>query len=360
MEEFLQSIPAAAQNPYAVVAYAIAALVFLFGGAQLRMAQLLLTKITSIPEKDRRRALEIATGTVLPTHISPEQWIRHNRMRWMFLLLASLLIVLLAITAIALLKPSDDKLTDIEVATWRQQRPFGTWKARDLFSIPLSNVVLRQYGDWLHRVIEAERHSDETMLRRHGFILIEGESDLKPQQYTEAQAYSLFNIPSSIVRLRHDRSQLSPSTYLIPSTTNGEIHLQLKPYRLDITIQVDKNTLEPKNLSFYLESTARLYGGDGTVNNWLDLYGGEVIVEINDYLPEDSELLSFSIGYEDTAWPRTLTLDCDPIYRRLISKKADSEDIAYYNFLGVKQLGLIPNGYPGQLPPGYDPREYRP
>src|SRR5271157_138023 len=117
MEEFLRSIPAAGSSPYAFAAYAIAALLFLFAGARLRMAKLLLAKINSIPEAERRRALEIATGTVLPTHISPEQWIRHSRMRWTFLLLGSLLIVLLAVATIALLNPTKQAIRDINETT---------------------------------------------------------------------------------------------------------------------------------------------------------------------------------------------------------------------------------------------------
>jgi hypothetical protein len=117
MEEFIRSIPAAASSPYALAAYAIAAVLFLFAGARLRMAKLLLAKITAIPEAERRRALEIATGTVLPTHVSPEQWIRHSRMRWTFLLLGALLIAILTVATIAILNPTPAKLEDIKRTT---------------------------------------------------------------------------------------------------------------------------------------------------------------------------------------------------------------------------------------------------
>ena len=115
MEEFVRSLPAAASSPYALTAYAIAALLFLFAGAKLRMAKLLMKRITSIPEGERCRALEIMTGTVLPTHVSPEQWIQHSRLRWKFLLLGSPLIVLLTIATIAILNPTTAALKDIAV-----------------------------------------------------------------------------------------------------------------------------------------------------------------------------------------------------------------------------------------------------
>jgi hypothetical protein len=85
MEEFIRSIPAAASSPYAFAAYAIATSIFVFAGERIRMAKLLLSRITAIPE-ERRRALEIATGTTLPEYISPEDWIRHSQMRWIFML----------------------------------------------------------------------------------------------------------------------------------------------------------------------------------------------------------------------------------------------------------------------------------
>lgn len=117
MEEFIRAIPAAASSPYAFAAYAIAALVFVFAGERIRMAKLLLARITSIPETERRRALEIATGTVLPTHISPEEWMRHNRMRWIFLLLGASLIVILTISTIALLNPTKASIEEIKKVT---------------------------------------------------------------------------------------------------------------------------------------------------------------------------------------------------------------------------------------------------
>jgi hypothetical protein len=117
MEEFIRAIPAAASSPYAFAAYAIAALVFVFAGERIRMAKILLSRITSIPKNERRRALEIATGTILPTHISPEDWIRHNRMRWLFLLLGAVLIVILTISIIALLNPTKANIEELKKVT---------------------------------------------------------------------------------------------------------------------------------------------------------------------------------------------------------------------------------------------------
>lgn len=117
MEAFLKAIPAAASSPYAFAAYVIAALVFMFAGAKLMMARFLLAKIASLPESDRRRAVEIATNTILPKDITPEQWIRHSRQQYIFLLLGSLLISAMAVAMVALIGPNKKGLDDIRKTT---------------------------------------------------------------------------------------------------------------------------------------------------------------------------------------------------------------------------------------------------
>src|SRR6266496_2357246 len=105
MEDLLRSIPAAASSPYALAAYAMATIVFLFAGTRLRMAKLLAARIETLPQAERRRALEIAADTILPTQISPEQWIRLRRLQWTFMLLAAILLAAVAVIVIALLNP---------------------------------------------------------------------------------------------------------------------------------------------------------------------------------------------------------------------------------------------------------------
>lgn len=117
MGEFLRAIPGAAASPYSLAAYAIAGVLFLFAGARLRTTKLLMDRIDAIPAAERRRALEIATGTVLPTHISPEQWIRLSRMRWTFLLAGSLLIAILTVTTIAIVNPTNAQIKDLKKTT---------------------------------------------------------------------------------------------------------------------------------------------------------------------------------------------------------------------------------------------------
>jgi hypothetical protein len=109
MDALIQAIPIAATSPYALMAYLIAAVVFTVGGIRLRMARLLLEKIESVPRGERRRAMEISTGTVLPDSISPEQWIRNNRIRWKFLIAITTILVSAVVIVIALSRPRDSQ-----------------------------------------------------------------------------------------------------------------------------------------------------------------------------------------------------------------------------------------------------------
>lgn len=95
----------AASSPYALAACSIAALMFILAGARLRMARLLMAKITEVPQQDRRRVFEIAAGRVLPEGILPVDWIRYSQTRWRFFLLGSALIVILTISTLWILRP---------------------------------------------------------------------------------------------------------------------------------------------------------------------------------------------------------------------------------------------------------------
>lgn len=117
MGAFLNSISVAASSPLALVAYAISAVLFLFAGAKLIQTRLLLSKIETLPDGERRRALEIATDNVVPNTISPEQWIRVKRQRWTFLLLGAVLIAALTVSVIALLNPTAAALGDLKEVT---------------------------------------------------------------------------------------------------------------------------------------------------------------------------------------------------------------------------------------------------
>jgi hypothetical protein len=102
MEGFLKAIPAAASSPYALVAYLICAIVFLFAGARLRRIKAIMQQLQHVPAAQRKEAIEIATETKLPSSISAEQWIRVNRLRWTFLIIVAAILAITTIAVIAL------------------------------------------------------------------------------------------------------------------------------------------------------------------------------------------------------------------------------------------------------------------
>lgn len=106
MGDFVRSLSQAASSPYAFASYGILLIAFLLVGVRLRMAKLLLDRIESLPEKDRRGVFEMATGTVLPATISPAQWLRHTRLRGIMLLVGATIIAVVVIATIALLRPA--------------------------------------------------------------------------------------------------------------------------------------------------------------------------------------------------------------------------------------------------------------
>ena len=107
MGEFLKAIPAAAAHPYALAAYAIAGVLLLLAGQNLRRLQLVLARLNEVPAAKRREVIEIATNTKLPESITAEQWIRLTRLRLSYLLAAAVLICTMAVVTIAMVREKE-------------------------------------------------------------------------------------------------------------------------------------------------------------------------------------------------------------------------------------------------------------
>lgn len=196
MEDFLSSIPAAASNPYSLTAYAIAALLFLFAGAKLRLAKLLLAKITSVPMAERRRVLEIATGTVLPTHISPEQWIRNNRLRWIFLLLSALLIIILVVATVAIVNPTRKEIISIKERLDKAKYPMEPLELSFGIEYPMDQSKLAKYAErlrgdivsYLRRVREGRGATSESLADEAELFVISNNPQWQPRRTASENA----------------------------------------------------------------------------------------------------------------------------------------------------------------------------
>jgi len=102
MDGFLSAIPAAASSPYAFGAYAICALLWLFGGAKLRELRSILRVIKDVPASQRAALIQATTGRILPKHITAEQWIRHSRHQGFISLGAGMLIAASVVAIVAM------------------------------------------------------------------------------------------------------------------------------------------------------------------------------------------------------------------------------------------------------------------
>lgn len=113
MDRFFNSISVAAESPYAFAAYSICAIIFVVAGIRLQRTIALSRQIKNIPASERRRALEIAADTVLPTSITAEEWIRNNKLKWGYSLASSVLIAACSVSVIAILSPTNFDKADI-------------------------------------------------------------------------------------------------------------------------------------------------------------------------------------------------------------------------------------------------------
>ena len=109
MNGFLKLIPGAVANPYAYGAYAIAAALFVLVGARLRSVRVVLREIRHVPEEDRRHVIESVTNSIIPETITAAEWVRSNRNRSIFQLLAVVVLLGAAIITIAILSPNTIK-----------------------------------------------------------------------------------------------------------------------------------------------------------------------------------------------------------------------------------------------------------
>jgi hypothetical protein len=267
MGEFFSSIPTAASSPYAFAAYAIAGLLFVFAGARLRMAKLLLEKIASIPEGERRRALEIATGTVLPTHISPEQWIRHSRLRWTFLLLGALLIVVLAVATIAILNPTKTELEDIKKTTHETAKETqavvkevtkATSEKIDKSTVQIVTTVqdaaLATLETMFPLAVRIDRDVDSTIMHLNGHHrqrLVSYDNDFAPMKLHWGDRFHYF-------AYREEGGSFEPYTGIFlevqSSNSSRRLPLRLDPYS-EQEIRIPGSSPEPMDAYFINEAS---------------------------------------------------------------------------------------------------------
>src|SRR5438552_14580907 len=101
MLAFLKAIPDAATSPLALIAYCVAAIIFVIAGQRAVALRMLLSKLRAIPANQRKMALTEIIGEPLPATISAEQYLRLRRMQMVFLFSTGLLLAALVVVALA-------------------------------------------------------------------------------------------------------------------------------------------------------------------------------------------------------------------------------------------------------------------
>jgi len=367
MEEFVRAIPAAAASPYALAAYAIAAIIFLFAGARLRLAKTLLAKIETIPPDERRRTVEIATGTVLPTSISPEQWIRNNRLRWAFLLAASILIVILVIAIIALVNPGAREIEklgqsieegnqQVKIDLWRNRYGMGEISGSAWIAIDLTGThSTLGLNTWLGRV---EKQYKAMKASNIAFPTTFRGSDQKGDEYLEINTLASQNLdmlPNSNEDEKFVDELLFNSHFILLATGGTKRGLLLSPLSFSakatsVKTYFDPATNKPNKIEGFASGTGTFRPVPGQFTNWLDFYGSTLIARqifsINP-IPASFDLVEYeSITFEakDDQWVKSATFAMytdqelfTDSKRSLIVKNAD-----------WKTLGQVPKDYPGK------------
>lgn len=375
MEEFIRSIPAAASSPYALAAYAIAAIIFLLAGARLRLAKALLAKIDAIPPEERPRTVEIATGTVLPTHISPEQWIRNNRLRWAFLLSATFLIVILVIVIVALVNPADEKLGKLKdtfesgnqqvmIDLWRNRYGIGQVSGHAWITIDLLNEKSSSgLTAWLNRV---EKRYE--VLKASNAIL---DADwrgtgVRGDEYVEINALTSPKKNWDLIPKGQEEKfvdELLFNSRYILLATGGEKHgLLLSPLSFDskatsVKVFFDSVTKKPKKIEGFAQGDGVFSPVPGQFNNWLDFYGAKLIARqlfLVNPLPEafnSVEYKSITFSAKDNQWNKSATF---ALYTGADLYTDERRSLIVFN-ADWKTLGKVPKDYPGERLTIYGP-----
>lgn len=119
--EFLKAIPDAASSPFAIFAYVVAAIVLFFGGRSIRqlkiVAKIVRHKNASTPEQlaELREAIKVATGTVLPDTISPQDYLASQKHQGIILVSISAMLLISVVAIIALTKTHEENEMSIHV-----------------------------------------------------------------------------------------------------------------------------------------------------------------------------------------------------------------------------------------------------
>ena len=343
------------------------------------MAKLLLARIDSLPDAERGRAFELATGTKLPKEVSAEQWIRHDRQKWFFLLVGAGLIAIITVVAIALIQPNEKEFvtkvqdvvsstaaqtaavvtsesTAVQVGLWRDRYGMGEVSGGAWIKIELkAGQPTAELGPWLARVQEYYRKAKAA----GGDIGTDWVgSDVKGDDYLDINSGTTPKKHWDLAP-RGDQEQfvdklLFNARYLLLATSGTKRGLLLSPLSFDekassVKIYFDPSSQKATRGEWHASGPGSFSPVPGQFTNWLDFYGATLIARqlIGYPAPSAFEMVDYqSITFESKGdhWTRSATFAAHTgadLYtddeRSLIVQNAD-----------WRTLGQVPGDYPGQ------------
>lgn len=144
-QQLLAALPAVATSWQAVVGYVALTAAFVVVSLKVTRNKNLLSKLKSLPEKDRARVLQMEMGTAyLSAGLSPEQWLQQQRQRYYFLgfLAGCVLVVALVLAATLTERGPDRKSAEKLAQEFLEKLHAGDFNAAyDLFPGDVKNNI---------------------------------------------------------------------------------------------------------------------------------------------------------------------------------------------------------------------------
>jgi hypothetical protein len=216
--------------------------------------------------------------------------------------------------------------------SWRQERPFGQWKAE----LTVKGVHLHLDDDWvwIERILAYSRQPDVSPDVSNNLLVIMPGMDIYPSHDRDEDIRELWG--SSQVSFAEPRD---PYQYGVNPKLLG-FYLELtSPGIIVAHINDDKNAVTSFDLRFMVFSCKQEVGTPN-IRNWIDLYGREMTLDLYGELAA-AENIYFSLYYEDTNDSHKLTYACE----RCGHATVDTSII-----LTEKELGEFPSDYKALFP----------
>jgi hypothetical protein len=234
-------------------------------------------------------------------------------------------------------------------ATWRLQRPFGSWQAFTLISgIPFDGTtahvpILRH---WIERVLARAKEPGaldrSNGFDRFGLLKIRDTDPLFP-----SWSEDFYDPP-----FRHDMSvvfRVNPRVKAIPLRfTKADLILELHPRDVVLSVNVDTSRWQINDLTAETTYDVAQQEASTELSNWIDMYGCQVIVFPNGFL-QKAEMFTLSLSYKNTINPRGFS----QVWVKSNREEYRDGITSFFSFsqiLTEKELGLFPSDYKRLFP----------